>query len=227
MIEIDIHLTKDGEPVVIHDFVIERISNGRGRISNMNLSELKTYDFGSWFSSEFLGEQIPTLDEVFKLCKNKILIDLELKCSFLGKFPFLLIEKVSRLIHEYDFTRSILITSFNWKVIRKIKDKDPGFITGLLVGNFVRKFFAIKYAKVFKVPILVLHYKLVNKRFIEKARKKKISVFTYTVNHPDLIRKLKSYEIDGIITDGIELSKNRMSGIVEGGAREKESNSFR
>ena len=62
-IEFDVHLTADGELVVTHDDTVERCSDGRGRIRNMTLRELRTLDFGGWKAPEFAGTPIPTLSE--------------------------------------------------------------------------------------------------------------------------------------------------------------------
>ena len=64
MIELDVCITKDRVPVVIHDQTLERTTDGAGMVSEFNLSELKKLDAGSWFSPEFKGESIPTLEEI-------------------------------------------------------------------------------------------------------------------------------------------------------------------
>lgn len=73
-IEMDVRTTKDDELVMLHDTTIDRTSNSTGRVVDKTLAELKTLDFGSWFSPEFAGEQIPTLDEVIAEFKDKDII---------------------------------------------------------------------------------------------------------------------------------------------------------
>lgn len=80
MLEIDVHLTKDQHFVVIHDETIDRTSDGKGRIADYTLSQLKSFDFGSYKDVAFKGERIPTLDEVLSLClkfDKKLLIELK------------------------------------------------------------------------------------------------------------------------------------------------------
>ena len=69
MAECDVTFTKDGVGVLLHDDTINRTSNGSGKISELTLEEARQYDFGSWKSSEYAGEQIPTFEEFIKLCK--------------------------------------------------------------------------------------------------------------------------------------------------------------
>ena len=70
--ETDIHLTKDGIPVVCHNFTIDETSNGTGAIKDMTLEELREFDFGSYKCSEYAGVKIPTLDEFLEFPKNVI-----------------------------------------------------------------------------------------------------------------------------------------------------------
>ena len=79
LVEIDIHLTADGHPVVIHDRMVERTTDGTGLISTMTLAQVKELDAGSWFGAEFRGEQIPTLEEVMLICRRKALVLVETK----------------------------------------------------------------------------------------------------------------------------------------------------
>lgn len=69
-VETDVHFTKDGVPVCIHDGSIDRTSDGSGEVWLMTLEELRQYDFGSWKGEKFAGTQIPTFDEFLSLCKN-------------------------------------------------------------------------------------------------------------------------------------------------------------
>ncbi len=79
MVEIDIHLSKDGEVVVIHDATLERTTDGTGKVQSKTLEELKKLNAGSWFGKEFSQEKIPTLKEVIDLMDGKALLLIELK----------------------------------------------------------------------------------------------------------------------------------------------------
>ena len=69
-IELDVHLTADGEIVVIHDHTIDRTSDGKGVVGALTLEEIRKYDFGAWFDPKFKGQRIPTLGEVFELLED-------------------------------------------------------------------------------------------------------------------------------------------------------------
>ncbi len=79
MIELDVQLTRDGEVVVFHDEKLTRCTNGKGRIADYTLVELKKLDAGSWFDKEYQGAKIPTLEEALSLCRDKIAVNIEIK----------------------------------------------------------------------------------------------------------------------------------------------------
>ncbi|MGC9523063.1 MAG: glycerophosphodiester phosphodiesterase, partial [Anaerolineae bacterium] len=72
IIELDVRLSADQEPVIIHDAWVDRTTDGTGRVSRMTLSELKQLDAGSWFDARFTGERIPTLEEVLAWARGRI-----------------------------------------------------------------------------------------------------------------------------------------------------------
>ena len=79
--ETDVHLSKDGVPVICHNYTIDETSNGTGEIEKMTLEQLKSYDFGSYYDLKFKGTPLPTLDEFLDLAvgKNLKVLNIELK----------------------------------------------------------------------------------------------------------------------------------------------------
>lgn len=75
-IEFDLHMTRDGALVVMHDYNVERTTNGRGLISDLTLAEVRGLDAGSWFDPTFASEKVPTLEEVLAL-ETKPIIELK------------------------------------------------------------------------------------------------------------------------------------------------------
>ncbi len=82
-IELDVHLSKDGYIVIIHDERVDRTTDGKGEVKDFSLDELKKLDAGSWFSDEYKGEKIPTLEELLSLIKNtEIYLNIEIKAGY-------------------------------------------------------------------------------------------------------------------------------------------------
>ncbi len=78
-VEIDVHSTSDRRLVLSHDWTVDRMTDGKGRISEMTLEQIKALDAGAKFSAAFAGTRIPTLDEALSVCKNRVRIYLDLK----------------------------------------------------------------------------------------------------------------------------------------------------
>jgi glycerophosphoryl diester phosphodiesterase len=95
-IELDVQLSRDGVPVIIHDSRIDRTTNGSGSVNSLSLEELKKLDAGSWFDSSFTSERIPMLIEVLERYSSKVHLHLELKSEEV-ELP----EKVAKLLKEY------------------------------------------------------------------------------------------------------------------------------
>jgi len=85
MIEFDVFLTKDNQMVVIHDSKVDRTTNGKGKVSDLTLAEIKKLDAGSWKAPEFAGEQIPTLQEVLNVMPYNIWLNIHIKGD--GQLP--------------------------------------------------------------------------------------------------------------------------------------------
>ncbi|HEX2998878.1 MAG TPA: glycerophosphodiester phosphodiesterase family protein [Armatimonadota bacterium] len=79
MIELDVHLSRDGYPVIMHDFDVDRCTNGHGRIADMTLAELRTLDAGCWYAPAFAGERIPTLSEALEAIPAPVQVNMHLK----------------------------------------------------------------------------------------------------------------------------------------------------
>ncbi len=108
-IELDVRETADGVPVVCHDNSIDRISNGRGVISEMTFEELRTYDFGSHFSPAFAGLRIASFEEVLKAFSRQVIINLHVKSDPAKPFPAETMAKIAALVEKYDFNEHVYL----------------------------------------------------------------------------------------------------------------------
>ena len=117
-VELDVRLTKDGIPVVIHDDKVDRTTNGSGPVSLYTLEKLKTLDAGSWFSSEFRGIRIPTLCEALEAIDGKVFVEIELKED--GA-----VEPVVEIVEELGLVRKVLVSSFQLDRLKRAKKICP------------------------------------------------------------------------------------------------------
>lgn len=197
-VELDVHLSKDGEIVVIHDETIDRTSNGSGPVKEMTLEELKRYDYGSWFAQDFAGETIPTLEEVFQVYLNTDhLINIELKSDVYAYEG--LEEKVVALIGQYGFEERVIISSFNHGAIRKIKQLQPELVTAALFMETLVE--PLNYLRVVPTDGLHLYKPSAKGDFVKELIEENVPVRVFTVNKEHELEALKAIGIQAIFTD--------------------------
>lgn len=196
-IELDIHLTADGEIVVCHDLTLDRTTNGKGRIVEKKLSEIKTLDAGSWFGDEYKGETIPTLNEVMDLVPDSIMINVEIKYAYEGQIEHKLLD----LLKQRSRLNNVVISSFDHKCVRRIKLLEPKAKIGLLYQSNLLD--PTAYARSFDVDVYSLHpyYQLLDAVDVQKATESGLYVYPYTANAESDLLRLTQIGVSGIITD--------------------------
>ena len=200
-IELDVHLTKDGEIVVAHDEKLERVSNGTGYINDHTLQELKSLDFSKlFFPGTGTAYRIPTLAEVLSLVKPSALtMNIELKTTE-RLYPGL-VEKLISLIEKYAMAGRVIYSSFNHYSLREIKKIDPRAKIGLLyelgmVDPWV-------YANYVGADAIHPHYYVIAAlpETVKHCHENNIKVNVWTVDDPEAIKLMLKSGVDGIITN--------------------------
>jgi glycerophosphoryl diester phosphodiesterase len=196
-IELDVHLTKNGDIAVCHDATIDRTTDGSGFIYEMTTTEMKSFDAGSWFSNSFQGQQIPLLGEVFDLVPDSIMINVEIKASYDGKMEATLLD----FLRERERFGNVVISSFDHKCISRLKQQEPHVNAGLLYSANLIDHAA--YAKLAGVDIFSLHphHLMIDKADVDRAISAELAVFCFTVNHIEDMRNMIRCGVSGIITD--------------------------
>ncbi len=130
VIETDVHLSKDGELVLIHDHTVQRTTDGHGYVKDMTLAELKKLDAGSWYGARFAGERIPTLDELLAWARDRVAVAIEIKNGPIY-YPGIA-EKIIAALYCHDMTRRAILISFDHRVVREAKALASEVLTGIL-----------------------------------------------------------------------------------------------
>jgi len=130
-IELDVQLSKDGIPVVIHDDTLRRTTGQRGRVADYTAAELNRMDAGAWFSPAYKGETIPLLDQVLELAGGKVKLNIELK-TYGGRYPGME-QAVVDLLLQRGLMGEAVITSFDPLSLRKVREIAPALETGLII----------------------------------------------------------------------------------------------
>lgn len=197
-LELDVHLSKDGIPVVIHDETVDRTTNTKGLVSSYDVKALKEMDAGGWFNRTFKGEQIPTLEEVLHLLAEEDftgLLNIELKTDQIAYDNIEAI--VLNLVKSYQPNYQVVYSSFNYETLERLIELDPDAAFGILFGKMGRE--TDKLPSGVSVQAWHGRYNLV-KRMIQ-ANKNKLPLRLWTVNSYFDLGYCLSKKVETIITD--------------------------
>ncbi len=189
-IEIDVHMSSDNHIIVIHDDTVNRTTNREGKVSKMDLPSLKAL--------RIEGEhQIPTLEEVLDLIDKKIFINIELKGDNTAKPVLVLIQNY--ITHKHWSPDHFLVSSFDWNALQQIHALDSDIALGVLTLTDVG--LAMGFADFIKAKSIHPYFHLLTRENTMLMQQKGFEVFPWTVNENEDIQKIKSFHVDGIITD--------------------------
>lgn len=202
-IELDVRLSKDGVPVVIHDATIHRTSNGGKQfVHNLTLAQLKQYDFGSWLDQDFTGEKIPTLEEVLQLLQHEnVTLNIELKNGPI--IPKQLERKVLDLVYQYNMEDKVLYSSFDHQSLYRLYQLDQTIKAGFIFHiNLINP---LQYIDQLNMQAYSIHpnYFYVTEDMIKEAHKRDMKINVYTVDDMDWAKRLQKLGINGLITNKI------------------------
>ena len=189
-IELDVHLCKTGELIVIHDFTVDRTTNGSGAVSELSLSEIKSLRVNNEI-------EVPTLEEVLDLVGKKCFVNIELKGRHTAKPVSHLIEKY---ILEKDYSYDdFIVSSFQREELEMMFSINPKIHLGVLSQASVMQ--ALEWANAFSAKAIHPHFSLLTEHNVQKAQEQGFKIYTWTVNETEDIERIKTYNVNGIITD--------------------------
>lgn len=186
MIEFDVHVTKDGVPVVIHDSTLERTTNGKGTIKEHTFEQLRQLDAGTWFSPEFKGERIPSLEEVLLLSKGRCRLAVELK-TMANNYEGIE-EKVIELVRRHGMEEQVVLSSFDHDSMKKANEIDPSIATALIF--FGKPTLILEQLQYTGATSFSIHHAFVSPVLINEMTDKGIRVGVWTVDDPVLLQHI-------------------------------------
>lgn len=202
-VETDLHMTRDGFFVVCHDENISRTSNGEGKIREMTLKQLKTYDFGGPYSAAYAGTSIPTLEEFLEVVKELDPINIEIKGPFPdGSDMAAVFDRLVDRLNQYGCAERVLFSSFCHDWLRELKKRFPALRTGLLYGEGPRTpEETLRLAREYNADAIHPELHCINREIVETCRENGVDVNVWTVDSPQDIALAASLGVTGIITD--------------------------
>ncbi len=195
-IELDVHLTKDNEIVIIHDENVKRTCGGDGLVKDMTLAELKKLDASSTFKGVYGKNEIPTLREYFELVKcTDVITNIELKT---GVYEYPTIEKrVVDLVREYGLEKKIIFSSFNHFTVKRCEEIAPDIKRGFLTGDWLVDFG--KYTKERNVQCCHPWHITLSQAVVDEMHAAGCEINTWTVNEYEDIERLSLMGVDSLI----------------------------
>jgi len=198
-IELDVQRSKDGHPVIVHDYSVEATSDGTGRATEMSLAELKTLDAGRWFDVAFTGTRIATLDEVFEAVGQKLYINVEIKSQLAETDG--VEQVVADCIVRHQMHGRVILSSFNPLTLKRFRAILPDIPLGYL-------FFAEEQLQQQRNLITATDYEarhpfyeIISEGEIKQAETNGHFVNAWTVNDAEQAQRLQVMGVHGIITD--------------------------
>ncbi len=200
-VEVDVRLSHDHVPVVLHDATLDRTTNGTGKVSETPLELLRALDAGK-------GERIPTLAEVLALARELVIeLVIELKeCGFEAA--------VLREIAVAGMEQRVMIASFYHASVLTIKERAPLLKTGIILSSL--PVFPIAVARAARADVIFQRYPRLTRDYVEEASRNNITVYPWLINTMEELETVRSLGVTGFVTD----HPCRFSALVPPRARE-------
>ena len=203
-VELDVHLSADGVPVVIHDARLERTTSGAGRVRDASLAALKRLDAGAWFNrrypsrarSHYAGQKIPTLAEALgwvRMRRMQAYVEIKLGSRAYPGIETLVLEAIT----HSGAAPLVTIISFNYPTLARLRQLDSRIRLGM---DFTRPLLVIRRARLIGSDCILPHWALATRRLIRRAHKANLQVLAWDLDQPRRIRRKILDGIDGAVT---------------------------
>ncbi|MFD2672606.1 glycerophosphodiester phosphodiesterase [Marinicrinis sediminis] len=192
-LELDVHLSKDGVPVVIHDPTVDRVTNGTGYVQDFTLAELKQLVVKD-------VERIPTLEEVLSLVKGQIIVDIELKQA--GAYAPKLEEQTLEVVQKLDMLDEVFFTSFDHYAMLKLRSLSADAQLGII--NYGCTPSAFDFLKQINGQYLSMNHVYFSEYYLHECVDRGIQLILWTVDQAARMETLSAYPDLLVCTNELE-----------------------
>ncbi|WP_338257693.1 glycerophosphodiester phosphodiesterase [Dictyobacter halimunensis] len=224
-LDVDVHMTRDGHLVGIHDATVDRTTNGHGRVDSFTLAELQELDAGYHFqdlqglySYRSKGVYIPALEEVFQAYGSRYYLHFEVKDAYPKQGPSQIEAKLWALIQKYQLERRVIVSSFVDVVVRRFQSVSGGRVitgagrsevTGFVLSHKARlPWLYRRRSSVLSVPDEQSGVNLKDPVLLRGAQRRGMEFYYWTIDEPVLMRQLIELGADGLFTNRPDLMKD-------------------
>lgn len=195
-IETDLHLSRDGRLVIVHDTTLNRTTNGEGLVKNFTFNELRQLDAGAWFSKEFAGERLPAIEELLDFAGQ---VDLSLYLEIKGGAGYGVERAVISALRGRKESKAAVILCFDPSVLDRIHQLDRLLMTGLLSESGGLEM--VKEGVRVGARQIGPRGDCVTPELVGDAHRRGLKVISWTINEAAQMRALAAIGVDGIITN--------------------------
>jgi len=201
--EFDVRSVSSGEVVLFHDEKVDRTTDGKGKLPEFSLSDVRGLDAGAWKDVKYTGERVPTLDEALVVFKaKKCLPVVEIKDERV-------VEAVVNLLEKHSFSGIPVVLAFDEKIIRAVVEKTSKARCAWLCARYPedivsdgeRVEWLTEHAESCGVDMLNLRYGMLSEEIVKALHERGITVWCWTVNDVKTMKEMLEFEVDGIATD--------------------------
>ncbi|MFX0113863.1 MAG: glycerophosphodiester phosphodiesterase [Candidatus Hodarchaeota archaeon] len=198
MIEFDIQLSADRHIVVIHDKLVDRTTNGTGKVIDMTLAELRHLDAGAWFDAQFAGTRIPTFRETLSTIPETVQLNIELKYfdPKNGSFE----QDVAAITTEFDLLNRAIFAARHPENIIRLKEQLPGINCVLLQKERTENDY-IEAMQKLNLKTAQIRRHSMNQAFINRLHSHQIKVNLFYADEPAEMKQFVTMGVDGILTN--------------------------
>ena len=197
-IECDIHLSRDGHFIVCHDETVDRTSDGKGRISDMTLEQIKALDFGIKFDEKFAGTPAPTLEEMLEVVKVMRVINIEIKRFEHEMGLDASLDLFYGILSAYGILSKTIVSSFDKLALKRLKQLHPDVYTCLLYDKMETP---AAVAQALGCDAIHPYFGFLKKRTVTSAHDRGMKVNCWTADDPADIGHMIDIGCDGIISN--------------------------
>ncbi len=206
-ITVDVHLSRDEHPVVIHDFTLERTTDGAGPVREHTMRELKRLDAGSWHAGRFHGQRVQTLQEVLERFRGRTRFWIEIKGGS-DLYPQIE-EQVVSVMEIYEIADQAIVQSFDTKALLRIRSLNGEIPLATRVAHGPLDSIL---AAPGPVQAVCPKLDLLSDETVGAVHGAGLQCHAWTINEPAQVRRLVAWRIDGIITDRPGPVRTELSG---------------
>ncbi|MFE5813988.1 glycerophosphodiester phosphodiesterase [Streptomyces sp. NPDC056479] len=189
VIELDLHLSKDGALVVMHDTDVDRTTDGTGAIADKTLAELRALDAGR-------GERVPVFEEVLDAVRSPL--QAEIKDVAAAR-------ALAEVMNDRDLAPRVEVSSFHDDAVDEIARLVPGVRTALIASRYGTDI--VDRAVAVGAATVCLNIRRLTLEIVERARKADLRIIGWVVNTQDHLRLVRALQLDGATTDYPEIKR--------------------